>query len=80
MLYKKEEAMASEIDVSCENEILNTNEKVSYIYKKGTKLAVKIDGKKAEFAGKYETIEQLTERARAFIADLMQRYQTAGSP
>jgi len=52
----------------------------TYIRKKGVKVNVKIDGKIAEFASKHETIEQLKERARAFIADLMQRYQTAGSP
>ena len=52
----------------------------SYIRKKGIKIAVTIDGKKAEFASKHETIEQLKDRARAFITDLMQRYQIAGSP
>ena len=53
----------------------------TYLRKKGNKIAVMIDGKKAEFASKHETIEQMKDRARAFIQTLMtQRYQTAGSP
>jgi group I intron endonuclease len=61
----------------CKVDITNME---SYIRKKGAKIAVRIDGKKAEFASKHETIEQLKERARAFITDLTQRYQIAGSP
>ena len=52
----------------------------SYISTKGIKVIIKIDGKRAEFAGKHETQEDLKERARTFIKDLAQRYQTAGSP
>ena len=42
----------------------------SYIRKKGKKIRVMIDGKRAEFASKRETIEQLKERARAFIKEV----------
>ena len=42
----------------------------TYIRKKGNVINVIIDGKKASFASKHETIEQLKDRARAFIQTL----------
>jgi group I intron endonuclease len=51
-----------------------------YIRKKGVKVIVIIEKIRAEFASKHETIEQLKDRARAFILEVTQRYQTAGSP
>ena len=42
----------------------------TYIYKKGKAMIVTIDGKKASFASKHETIEQLTKRAKAFVSSL----------
>jgi group I intron endonuclease len=62
------------------NCIVDVAKTESYIRKKGTKIIVIINAIRADFASKHETIEQLKERARAFITDLMQRYQTAGSP
>jgi len=53
----------------------------SYIRKKGKDIVVTIGEQKASFAGRHETIEQLKERAKAFILTIStQRYQTAGSP
>jgi hypothetical protein len=42
----------------------------TYIRKKGNKIVVTIDGKKAEFASKHESTEQLKERAKAFVIAL----------
>lgn len=42
----------------------------SYIRKKGSKVCIIIDGVRAEFANKDESIEELKERARMFIKEL----------
>ena len=42
----------------------------TYIHKKGKVMIVTIDGQKASFASKHETIEQLKDRAKAFVSSL----------
>jgi hypothetical protein len=45
---------------------------------------VKVDGKKASFVGKYETLESLTERAKEFLREISKTFATSsncsGSP
>lgn len=49
---------------------INLSEIDSYIHKKGKAIIVTIDGIKASFAGKHETVDQLKERAKQFIIKL----------
>jgi len=50
--------------------------------KHGEYISVKINKVRTTFVGKYETIDELTIRARTFILDLLkwQRNQIAGNP
>ena len=45
---------------------------------------VKVDGKKASFVGKYETLENLKERAKEFLIEISKTFATSsncsGSP